>query len=177
MRSDPAICSINHAPYSGQLRQKPKGSRPPNLLGEKDYCVRAADILAVLGENAHFLKRRAGVKAESFLDPRCLEWQKMKAAAGEQSLELFGCRDTVSALAVIKNPAARDWLVRPRSGGLQTAGAIWRSPFLKFSHFCQIRMNREKIFHFGVTPSSFKPLWPSRANFSSAGVGSISIWA
>ena len=140
MRSDPAICSINHAPYSGQLRQKPKGSRPPNLLGEKDYCVRAADILAVLGENAHFLKRRAGVKAESFLDPRCLEWQKMKAAAGEQSLELFGCRDTVSALAVIKNPAARDWLVRPRSGGLQTAGAIWRSPFLEFSHFCQIRM-------------------------------------
>src|SRR5438552_2667664 len=126
MRSDPAICSINHAPYSGQLRQKPKGSRPPNLLGEKDYCVRAADILAVLGENAHFLKRRAGVKAESFLDPRCLEWQKMKAAAGEQSLELFGCRDKVSALAVIKRRDARDWLVRRKRRGHQTPQPICR---------------------------------------------------
>src|SRR5207248_10853213 len=113
MRSDPAICSINHASDSGQLRQKPKGSRPPNLLGEKDYCVRAADIVAVLGENAHFLKRRAGVKAESFLDPRCLEWQKMKAAAGEPSLELLAWRDTASASAAIKNPAGRACIGRP----------------------------------------------------------------
>src|SRR5437588_1489890 len=85
MRCDPAICAINDARHPRQLRQKPKRSSPPNLSGEKDYCLGAADILAVLGENAHFLKRRAGVKAESFLDPRCLERQKMKAAAGEQS--------------------------------------------------------------------------------------------
>ena len=177
MRCDPAICSINDAPHSGQLRQKPKGSSPPNLLGEKYYGVRAADILAVPGENAHFLKRRAGVKAESFLDPRCLERQKMKAAAGEQSLELFGCRDTVSALAIIKNPASEDWLVRPRSGGLQPAGAIWRSPFLEFSHFCRIRMNRGKIFHRLESPSIFKALSPSLASLRMAGVGSASIWA
>src|SRR5438128_11403534 len=120
MRCDTGIYAINDEWYPGQLRQKATRSSPPNLSREKDYCLRPADILAVLGENAHFLKRRAGVKAESFLDPRCLEGQKMKAVAGEQSLELFGCGDTMSALAVIKNPVSRDWTVRPMSGGSPT---------------------------------------------------------
>lgn len=71
-----------------------------------------------------------------------------------------------------------DRLPSLRSGGFQTAGAIWRSPFLNFCYFCRFRNNVAKILHYlhyferRRIRSALSPIF---ASFSSAGVGSFSI--
>jgi len=154
------------------MRQRVKGPRPPNLARQEDDGIGTAEIAAIAREDTHFFERRVRFEAESLLHPRRLQRTKLKTASAKNSVECFrGCRAR-STIAIIKNPAADGFL--PRSGDVQAAAAIWRSPLLDFGYFCQFRKIVAKNFHFRETPSSFNALSPIFASRITVGVGKCS---
>jgi hypothetical protein len=71
---------------------------------QKDKRVRASEVAAIAGENAHAREEFLFGKVEALGDPGRLKWRKVKGTNGESPLETRDPFAAQSAIAVVKDP-------------------------------------------------------------------------
>ena len=71
------------------------------LAGEKNHGIRATDVAAVAGQDAHLFQRRARLETESPHYPIRLQWEKKETASAKYSIESSGGGGAGSAIAIV----------------------------------------------------------------------------
>src|SRR5437870_11865710 len=101
MSGDPAITSIQELVHAWQSRYCSKRPGPPDLAGEKNHAIRAADVAAVAGQNAHLFQRRARLEIGPLHYPVRLQREKKETAAAKCSIESSGGGGAGSTIAIV----------------------------------------------------------------------------
>src|SRR5438045_1708288 len=101
MSRDPAITAIQELVHAGQPGKRDERPGPPDLAGEKNHGINAADVAIVGGQNMHFLEGSAGVEVKPLHYPVRLQREKEKAAATKDEIELSGCGGAGWALGIV----------------------------------------------------------------------------
>jgi hypothetical protein len=101
MGRDPAVTAIKQLVHAGQLCEGDYRPGPPNLSCQKEYRIRAGDILALPRQNMHLFEGGTGFEAELVHHPFCLQGEKGKSAAAKYSIELSGRSSARRAIAIV----------------------------------------------------------------------------
>ncbi|MEY2482240.1 MAG: hypothetical protein QOK24_768 [Verrucomicrobiota bacterium] len=128
MVCDPSIETLQHRVDEWQTSEKGQGTGPPKPARQKDHSVGAAENLAGLRKNTHFLERLFPGHVQSPLHPFVLERFEIKPAFRKSVLESKGELAAEAAIAVVENPAAEG------------------NRFLYFCCFCQFRNHWANFF-------------------------------
>jgi hypothetical protein len=126
MGCDPSIETLRVDEW--QTSEKGQGMGPPKLASQKDHSVGAAEDLAGLRKNTHFLESLFPGHVQSPLHPFVLERFEIESAFRKSVLESKGEFAAEAAIAVVENPAA---------GG---------NGFRCFCYFCQFRNHAANFF-------------------------------
>jgi hypothetical protein len=124
MSCHPAVRAIEQSVDEGESRKRSERRTPPNLLGEEDDSIRAAENVSVGGKDAHFLQGFVGGEPEPLEDPGLLERFEMESTFRKDGGETPGKIGAKAAIPVEEDPAAE------------------RNCFRRFSYFCQLRNHK-----------------------------------